>query len=115
MEILNLILAFVENNKHTKSASLMARAGLSACNSRYTCPSMSDLSHTLDYANQDLMRRLVALSSEPDYSNATESKFMSAIFDIYPEFHPDVYDGFDLLKNHEALLKRYRILKKISA
>lgn len=71
MEIIDNILAVIEEHPHSRSSGILADALASACNGRYGV-SMLDISVNLDQKNKDLVLKLSKIAQQPDYSNADQ-------------------------------------------
>ena len=71
MEIIDQILAIIEEHKHSGSSNVLAQALASACNKQYSV-SLLAVSSSLDRNNKELIDRLARITQEPDYSNEAQ-------------------------------------------
>ena len=71
MEIIDQVLAIIEEHKHSGSSEILAQALASACNKQYSV-SLLAVSTSLDRNNKELIDRLVRIAQEPDYSNEAQ-------------------------------------------
>ncbi len=77
MKIIDQTIEKIMFLKDGDSAFTLAQCLLSACSSKFKAPSFLDISANLDTNNKELIKRLLDITNEPDYSNADQELAIS--------------------------------------
>jgi len=80
VEIIETIIERISEHPHSRASEILASALASACSSKYGV-SLLDVSVALDQSNQDLVLRLVRISYEDDFSNASQDRALRWLSD----------------------------------
>ena len=72
MQLIDEVLAQIEEHRFSSFAEFLAQALASACSKHYSI-SLLDAAVKLDRNNKQILFRMMSITSEPDFSNADQA------------------------------------------